>query len=837
MKRTVEMAGLSLALILFFLSAVSVKAVLPGQFVAQKKLWQKKRPSPPPKVEPTATPAPISESAIPLPQIIPRAEEAVQKLHAVNERLAIDSTLTSIDQTFKSQEAVIREKQIQLNELIAITPTRSELQDVEQEWHAYKELYDSTLKKLTGRAKAVEEDVKFLDKQQAEWEAVLKQTLDPAAIDPVIERIRNVLSETGDTRKRATEILRYLLVLQDQVSRQDKLVQDAMMKISHERDRLERDLLDPDSPPLWEAAAITASAQSINHMIRLSFNRNLARTREFIKARRYTGLGILSLFLAALAICFTIRHQIPGWMKRHPDFISPIYPFQRPISLAILIVLMVLLPMMVSTPAQIRTMMVLLSLVPVMRLLAPLIRPGFRPLLYVLIVFGVTSWLWESAVASSELKRWGLVVLSIAVIAIVLWLTRRARREIGPADRKARLIINAIYLSMALILISLMANVFGYVGLSRVLRSGTVFSIYSAVLLYAAYIVIEIFIYLLSRTRRHRSQSTAGLRGEIIVGWTLRLMSLGAFFIWAYITLNCFTIREKVLNGVSVALTTPIKLRAASFTFGDVFTFILVIAAGFSLAGIIRIVLRESILGRLNLKLGIPYAVSTVTYYLLLLSVFLLALSAAGVELSKFTILTGAFGVGAGFGMQNIINNFISGLILLFERPIRIGDFLEIDRTAGEVTRMGLRSSSIRTPQGAEVIVPNSSLISNQVVNWTLTEEKRRTELLVKVAYGEDPEKVARILVETAVSHPDVLPEPEPTVFFLGFGDTTSLGFELSFWVPKLEMHKRVNSEVAMKIAHAFREAGIEFPAPKRAPVAGTDASVKEQLAAGGSKL
>jgi potassium efflux system protein len=149
---------------------------------------------------------------------------------------------------------------------------------------------------------------------------------------------------------------------------------------------------------------------------------------------------------------------------------------------------------------------------------------------------------------------------------------------------------------------------------------------------------------------------------------------------------------------------------------------------------------------------------------------------------------------------------------------------------------MGMRSSSIRTPQGAEVIVPNSSLITSQVVNWTLTEQKRRTELLVKVAYGEDPEKVARLLIETAVSHPDVLREPEPAVFFLGFGDTTSLGFELYFWVPKLEMHKRVNSEVAMNISHVFWEAGIEFPAPRRVPVTGIDTSVKEQSAVSGSK-
>jgi potassium efflux system protein len=833
MKRTIEIAGVSLPLILLFLSTFSALVALQGQAVAQKIPRLKTGPSPTPQVKPVASPNPTPAPGIPLPQIIPRAEEALQKIQEMNDRLTLDSAIISIDQTLRSQEGLIGEKQLELRELIAITPTRTELQDVEQEWLANRELYDSLLKNLTERAKVVEEDVHFLESQQAEWEAVLNQTQDPAAIESVVERIRNVLSETQKTRLRANELLRYLLVLQERVSRQDKEVQDALINISHEKARLERSLLVPDSPPLWDVASIKPSDQSFDHIVRLAFRRNWTHTLEFIKARRYTGLGILSLFLIALAICFAIRHRIRGWMKEHPDVLTPIQPFQRPVSLAALTVLMILLPTMIPFPVQIRTLMILLSLAPVMRLLAPMIRPGFRPFLYVLVVFGMTAWLWESTVTSPELKRWGLAVLSITVIAIVLWLTRRVRREFRSSDRKARLVINAIYLSMALILISLMANVFGYVGLSRVFRSGTVLSTYYAILLYSAYLVTASFIFMLSRIRQTGSPPTAGLRGETIVRWTLRLMSLGAFFIWAYMMLNCFTIRENVLKAVSLALTTPIRVRAASFTLGDVLTFVLVIAAGFGLASLIRVVLRENILGRLNLKLGIPYAISTVTYYLLLLCVCLLALSAAGVELSKFTILTGAVGVGVGFGLQNVISNFISGLILLFERPIRIGDYLEVDRTMGEVTRMGMRSSSIRTSQGAEVIVPNSSLITSQVVNWTLTEQKRRTELLVKVAYGEDPEKVARLLVETAVSHPDVLREPEPSVFFLGFGDTTSLGFELYFWVPKLEMHKRVNSEVAMKIAHVFREAGIEFPAPKRAPVTGANASLREQLAAG----
>ena len=139
------------------------------------------------------------------------------------------------------------------------------------------------------------------------------------------------------------------------------------------------------------------------------------------------------------------------------------------------------------------------------------------------------------------------------------------------------------------------------------------------------------------------------------------------------------------------------------------------------------------------MKRGLPELISSTLHYLLLLLVFLFAVNAGGMELNKFTVLTGALGVGFGFGLQNIINNFVSGLILQFERPIHIDDILEVDGNTGKVTRIGIRSSTIQTFQGAEVIIPNANFISGKVINWTLSESKRRLELPVGVAYGTDP--------------------------------------------------------------------------------------------------
>ena len=201
-------------------------------------------------------------------------------------------------------------------------------------------------------------------------------------------------------------------------------------------------------------------------------------------------------------------------------------------------------------------------------------------------------------------------------------------------------------------------------------------------------------------------------------------------------------------------------------------------------------------------------------YYVLLLVVFFISLNAAGIQLDKLTVLTGAFGVGLGFGMQNIMNNFVSGLILQYERPIRVGDVLEVGNLSGEIRRIGIRASTMRTFQGAEVIIPNSAFVSGQVINWTLSESRRRVEIPIGVAYGTDPERVIQTLLEIAGTHAEVLREPEPSAVFQGFGDS-SLNFLLMFWADQ-DTHFRLRSDICVRINAALRQAGIDIPFPQR---------------------
>jgi small-conductance mechanosensitive channel len=190
---------------------------------------------------------------------------------------------------------------------------------------------------------------------------------------------------------------------------------------------------------------------------------------------------------------------------------------------------------------------------------------------------------------------------------------------------------------------------------------------------------------------------------------------------------------------------------------------------------------------------------------------FFIGLAALGIDLTKITILAGAFGVGIGLGLQGVVNNLVSGLILLLERRVDVGDAVQIGGVEGQVQHLGMRASIIRTGQGAEVIVPNAVLVSQNVANWTLSDERRRVDVAVGVACGTRPDTVVEILLSVARAHKHILAEPAPVALLTGFGDT-ALRFELRAWTERFDLWELTQSELAVAIHEALRAAGIARP-------------------------
>jgi small-conductance mechanosensitive channel len=239
-----------------------------------------------------------------------------------------------------------------------------------------------------------------------------------------------------------------------------------------------------------------------------------------------------------------------------------------------------------------------------------------------------------------------------------------------------------------------------------------------------------------------------------------------------------------------------------------------VVLGAFVFSRLIRFVLAEEILPRIRLPRGVPGAVDVLSRYGILLLGFFIALAAAGVDLSKVTLLVSALGVGIGFGLQGVVNNFVSGLILVFVHPLQVGDSIEVGTIFGEVRNIGFRASVIRTPDGADVVIPNGELVGGRFINWSLSDRLRRISIPVSAAYGTDPARVIDILVGIARNHPQVLVTPAPLAVFDRFGDS-ALNFTLFCWA-FVDTFFITRSELTIAINNAFKEAGIEIPFPQQ---------------------
>jgi small-conductance mechanosensitive channel len=244
-------------------------------------------------------------------------------------------------------------------------------------------------------------------------------------------------------------------------------------------------------------------------------------------------------------------------------------------------------------------------------------------------------------------------------------------------------------------------------------------------------------------------------------------------------------------------------------------TALYLIVLGF-VAGFTRNVLQNRILARTSLEPGQRYAFSRVTSYVVYLAGLAIGLQSTGVNLSSLLVVGGAVGIGVGLGLQTLANNFVAGLVLLLEQPIRLGDRVEVGGVLGDVVRLAGRSTWVRTNDNVVIIVPNAEFISSRVTNWTANDRLVRFRIPLGVSYGSDPEKVRQILLQTATRHPDVLADPAPDVVFLGFGDS-ALNFELRVWsVRQVQTPHVLESDLYFSIFRVFGENGIEIPFPQR---------------------
>lgn len=250
-------------------------------------------------------------------------------------------------------------------------------------------------------------------------------------------------------------------------------------------------------------------------------------------------------------------------------------------------------------------------------------------------------------------------------------------------------------------------------------------------------------------------------------------------------------------------------------TVSSFLVFLIIFLSTILVASLLSRLLASRVLSRLNIDKGTIYTFRRITYYMLVTIGAIFAFQFIGIDLSGLTVIFGLLSVGIGFGLQNITSNFISGIILLFEQPIKIGDRLTIGDIVGDVEAINMRSTTIRSLKNIAIIVPNSEFISSQVINWSHTDPKIRLDIEVGVSYDSDLDLVKKTLLEIAAKNKHILKFPEPQVYILNFGDST-WDMQLQVWCASPEGQYQIRSDINSEIVHYFREREIVIPFPQR---------------------
>jgi small-conductance mechanosensitive channel len=384
-------------------------------------------------------------------------------------------------------------------------------------------------------------------------------------------------------------------------------------------------------------------------------------------------------------------------------------------------------------------------------------------------------------------------------------MTTNKKKQLWLSDKPQppRWTILVSYAALATSFLAFLANVLGYLTLANLLGNGLLQSSFLALVLYAFVLVLDELGQMALQARPLAALGMVRLHRPLLHRRLRRGLNWLALILWALGTLQQLLLRDFLFNAVRSFLNAELSFGSIRFSLGDVLAFVVTVWAAFALSRFVRFFLEEDVYPRVRLKRGISYAISNTLHYAILLAGFFFAVAALGIDMTRVTILAGAFGVGVGFGLQNIFNNFISGLIVLFERPINIGDVIQVEDAAGVVERIGIRASVIRTTNGSEVIMPNGKLISERLINWTLTSRQHGIELPVAVAQGSDPERVIAALESAAAAHPQINKEPPPKALVVKLGPD-SLGLELRAWTDQSEEWMQIRSDLAIAISAAL---------------------------------
>ena len=660
---------------------------------------------------------------------------------------------------------------------------------------------------------------KELADQKLTWEKTRDLEREEKLPQQVAERLETNLKEIDLLNKKLVALSNDLLTRVDQLTGALIYLDEVLNVVQKTEETLRSNIFSLGSPPVWQMFSVEADTLSRIQRAQNIINVHNSDFRRFFQIYRVNTYIHLVIFAVLLFFSYALKKEVSRWSDEKKDeaITYSLMVIKKPIWASLLVTLLLTGIIYKGAPGNVLDYYFALIVLPVLTIVPGLIPSIEKKYFYFVGGVFVLSQVQDYFADLVILDRLLMLLIDVTTVLLLISLLRQGEK-IRKAEPRVMwgFTFTVMRLCALLLVVSIISNTVGNTVLAKLLSDGCLPMIYGGVVIYSSALILKGLFALLIQHESLAQLNMIQNYADDVKKHIFRAIRFFAVIYWLYITLSGFEIYDPIYAWFEELFMQERVIGSVSFSIGSILAFFITLWLSLTLSKLIRFILQDEILTHVEMPRGVPGAISMLVRLVLITIGFILAFGAAGIDLSNITIIVGALGVGIGFGLQNIFNNLISGLILAFERPIQVGDIIQIAslNLMGEVKDIGIRASIVRTFDGAEVVVPNGNLISNEMINWTLSDHRRRQEILVGVAYGTDTSKVLEILNEVVPAQEHVLKNPAPFIIFLGFGDS-SLDFRVLFWT-HFDNGLGTRSAVGIAIDEAFKKNGIEIPFPQR---------------------
>jgi len=747
-------------------------------------------------------------------EINAKLEEGSSNLNKFNEALKPIPQIKDFDSLINSASAYI----IEQKEKIYATEefTVRGIDDYRREWLGYDEKLDKWQTLLANRISEIDKNLFSLKVSINTWQLTSKKSREE-------ELPKELLAKLGEVTKNEKEIEAKFKKKQDSLYIKQNLLTDFQITIDEvldylakNRENLQSDYFVRDGEYLWKTSDSTLRIKNVRSQISKAANQNFRSIRLFLETNSDKGFIWLVVAILLLLLFYYVNKEFQkNELDLNDEKVKDAqYFLSHYLASGFLIALISTVFIYSNIPAAVREIVQLVLLIPAIFLIQGISDKKLYPIIYTLVFLFIIDEIQVFLDAKSLLARLLIIFSNVIVLWILFQIVLKKTLVTSIFSTKwSRFTFRFSNTLIIFTVLSILFNILGYVNLSLVISNTTISLLLVSVVLIILIKVMLSLIIGLFNTRYFQLLNIIKNSREILIKKIHRLLIYFVIYLWVRTILISLGLKDQFGDWLAGLMDVEWEVGTGSISLGGIIGFTIAVLLTVLITRLIKYILEDEIFPRIKLPRGVPGAISMLVRYVIVAFGIFVALSAAGLDLSKFGLIAGALGVGIGFGLQSVVFNFIAGLILAFERPIQKGDTIEIGTLLGDVTNIGVRASTVRTYDGSEVMVPNGNLISNDLTNWTLSDRKKRREVKVGVAYGNDPRKVMELIAKVAGEHEDVFFNPKPWPLFEGFGES-SLNFRVMFWA-NFDSGMTIQSEVAMNIYDALMDAGIQIPFPQ----------------------